>query len=748
MNRGGRPRNAWTPSRKRKLARLHTLTTLDMNEITEVLRAHEFNPSSSDVQKRLRELLPRDYAKDWKYFRPLKGHSMSSRLDRLRRKQHDQSSNAQSVSSNDQTKGNDFREFEGPALAFRNYLGPHEVARQHVESSERESQSQLVIPALVLLDGSSIMATIEEHPELSRPRQSSTPTSTSTSQISRASSVLNLERIEERLKRSSSFIKHVQAVLRLSSTNSWRSSLSWRSSAVSVQSLLRMQGIVNSILRSRPTSEASTNALDLTSPDNIEPLAEHQSPEPRLSTVLKIAPSSENDVGYPEQESHPATPRVTIPRGLFLSEKEERLWHELIGDTDLECPFSARPEFAGMSLHWRLCCRHWVRRSKPICQGCGMQTSHRLAKLNSGRHDITSNYAEKDYIVLESLGQQDYFGNTPLHFAAGSPNWEAGFFMNKIISAPIKAVNTSGATFLHVLFEYLGSFAMLRNAVPLLRQLANYDFPFSLRDCHGRTAIHMLFDNHSRLLEKLHSQTDQDTVLEILDITELKNKRLMDNLGRSTSDLIRLDVLGYPFPRPPSATGNTFIGAISELTFNTKKWLASTASTDKCSWVDSSGDTALIAIMKSWIMENDETELPGIIKTLVQSGSAVDMRDRAGNTALAIATKRGLRPAVTALLDLGANLHCTNYMGVSILRDARRQLRQARRDDDDKLYAMILSCVALMIDNGAVMQPTGYQEWALPCSPLALNPELHDEVVSLRTLHPSEDTNLDLWNAI
>jgi len=41
---GGRPRNAWTPSRQRKLVRLYTLTLLTKEEIKKVLEAPQFNP--------------------------------------------------------------------------------------------------------------------------------------------------------------------------------------------------------------------------------------------------------------------------------------------------------------------------------------------------------------------------------------------------------------------------------------------------------------------------------------------------------------------------------------------------------------------------------------------------------------------------------------------------------------------------------------------------------------------------------
>lgn len=508
---------------------------------------------------------------------------------------------------------------------------------------------------------------------------------------------------------------------------------------------MRVRGVVISILRSRPASETEQNAPALSIAGNIVPSCEGQLLESDASAVLESAPPNEASLDPPEQQRPPTPIQPTYPKSPSLSETEERIWHEMIQESGLNSPFSARPEFTGMCLQWRICCQEWVKRRKPMCRGCGLRDIHRQAKLNTSH--ILSSGNEETSILSETTNQADYFGNTPLHFAAGSPTWQIGYMMNRIgDSAATTMVNTSGSTFLHVLFEYLRSSVALRDVVPVVRCLASQDFPFTLRDCHGRTAIHMLFDNRHRLLERLFSWKDHDTLLYILDIMQLGNNTLMDNLGRNIDDLIRHDTT--PGQRKPDAAGYSFIGAMSELSSDPTKWLLSTVATDKYSWIDSNGDTALIALIKSWNADKDETQLPDIIQKLVQSGSAVDMRDRAGNTALAIATRRGLRPAVTALLNLGACIHSRNYLGVSILRGARRELRQTRRDEEDKLYAMILSCITLLVDKGAVMHPSGYQEWAAPSSPLAQDPLLHTEVLALQNRHNRDNTNIDLMSGL
>jgi len=70
-----------------------------------------------------------------------------------------------------------------------------------------------------------------------------------------------------------------------------------------------------------------------------------------------------------------------------------------------------------------------------------------------------------------------------------------------------------------------------------------------------------------------------------------------------------------------------------------------------------------------------------VIHTAV--GAQIHMRDRRGETALAIAAQRGLRPAVKTLIELGASIHTTNYRGTSILSNARKTMRRAKETGND-----------------------------------------------------------------
>lgn len=88
------------------------------------------------------------------------------------------------------------------------------------------------------------------------------------------------------------------------------------------------------------------------------------------------------------------------------------------------------------------------------------------------------------------------------------------------------------------------------------------------------------------------------------------------------------------------------------------------------------------------------------------------MRDRKGDTALAIAARRGFRTIVTLLLKKGSNANCRNYRRVGLLRQTMKSMREAW--GNDRLWAMIYSCHIALIDAGATSDPTDEDEWMLP----------------------------------
>ncbi|PVH67852.1 hypothetical protein DL98DRAFT_579061 [Cadophora sp. DSE1049] len=96
---------------------------------------------------------------------------------------------------------------------------------------------------------------------------------------------------------------------------------------------------------------------------------------------------------------------------------------------------------------------------------------------------------------------------------------------------------------------------------------------------------------------------------------------------------------------------------------------------------------------------------------LITARCSIHMRDRTGNTALAIATRRGLRPVAEILLKRGAHVHSRDSMGVGILSRAESTMIEAKNTGDERLYARILSCIMLLIEAGAKAEPTEQDEW-------------------------------------
>lgn len=138
------------------------------------------------------------------------------------------------------------------------------------------------------------------------------------------------------------------------------------------------------------------------------------------------------------------------------------------------------------------------------------------------------------------------------------------------------------------------------------------------------------------------------------------------------------------------------------------EWLAVT---DCIAWVDVNGDTVLFALLKYWSYEHDELQLKDMIMEMVRLGAQIDMRDRQGDTALAIAARRGLRPALLTLIDSGASIHSRNCRGTGSLRQTRKSLRREEESGDDKLYAMVLSCLTCLLDLKALDKFSIFREF-------------------------------------
>jgi len=665
--------------------------------------------SSRDIQKKLKDLLPRDYTKEYRHYRPKDEHSTSLRFNRLlkseerqsrddQRRELSQSERSNTQISNHLDSSDPAHLFEGPSWAFRNYAKDTEIgaflsARAYLIEAGEKVGSQLVDPSRLLLDGSSIEPTIIDscikHSNRATPvsirlgcnapsRESSIPSAPPKNiamlplrdSLSRMASTISLNSVEERLgRRTTAVARHVCSVLRYSSSSSLSTVSSWRSSRSSLWNFTLPQKNSESVIPSTDSSESRQ-----------------------------------------EEEHHPCR--------LSKSEQLQLIWDETIDGSRLDQSSIQRPT-SDPRLTKRTCCFEYRTNSgdgsdEDMCSFCGKCHIHLLAQSPKNLEKIAANFQQQ-------INRKDYLDNGPLHFAAKSGVKNPKALLDFIKSgADALAKNTCGQTFLHMLFQNVG----LRH-VPqlfgLLRYLESLNFPFSSRDHHGRLPCHIL-------LEAMHLANNErdisvDLLVELFYILK-PDIDSMDNAGHSIRSYI-LAPSGGPskcqhemilsrYPISHNAEVD-FQGTLGEMSGGwTEYWKEWLAVEGRSTWIDRGGDTAMTALLKCWSYDSDELLLQDIIRKMVELGCQIDMRDRVGRTSLAIAVCRGLRPAVVTLLDLGASMRTRTYRGTSIYALAKKRCRWARRNRFDKIYAMIWSCRLALLDHGKEIRHEGcseYLEW-------------------------------------
>lgn len=336
-----------------------------------------------------------------------------------------------------------------------------------------------------------------------------------------------------------------------------------------------------------------------------------------------------------------------------------------------------------------------------------MQAVHQYFAESKG-HEIPRS------ILSQHIQEKDYFDNGPLHFAARFNHKTPDLLLRMIdMGEDIHLRNTCGATFLHVLFRFLEPNQVL-DCLPLLRRLSVLNFPFLSRDHWGRQPVHLL-------LKRFHySSLDTVDKLEEAFAVMKPDVDALDVKGRSARGLMSRPVGRAQYKAPeflskfPISRNSTiqFAVVLSEMKGDWTAWMKWVSIEERWAWIDSNRDTALIALLKYWDHDQDELLSPNIIKEMVVLGSQIEMRDRNGDTALAVATKRGLCLAVKSLIELQASIHTTKR-GDGILRSARTEMLLAKKNGQDELYAKILNCVICLIDLGACENPSSRREfWA------------------------------------
>lgn len=260
--------------------------------------------------------------------------------------------------------------------------------------------------------------------------------------------------------------------------------------------------------------------------------------------------------------------------------------------------------------------------------------------------------------------------------------------------------------------------------------MALLDFDFTVCDHFGRNILHrILFDSSSYTF-------DISVLEEFVSITNI-DPGAMDCFGRSI-----LMYLSRITVRSPNVLYSQESGRLSatinenasvsctyreRLKANSQddvnKWLAELLISGHLNKMDSDGNTPLSAILKEWDVEDCTPFLCDVVKYMLDRGAEVHMRDRAGNPAVIIAATRGLRPVVNLLLLAGSNVHTRTYEQVGALSQLKTAMNKAQREEKDVVYARQLSCCNLLVDFGAISNPTGKDEWMLPSARASLPSE-------------------------
>jgi ankyrin repeat protein len=412
-----------------------------------------------------------------------------------------------------------------------------------------------------------------------------------------------------------------------------------------------------------------------------------------------------------------------------LSSYEQMSWDELVDETKLAPPAQFRLIHPEISLNLRPCCGAIDNLDEiSSCSTCGFSSAH-----NNGRHCVEIlNQGLGTYVFSCFMGSIDRFGNTPLHFAAASADITTTALKTIIMGGVnINARNTSGENFMHVL--NVAGLGDITEHLDLLGFLNDTDFRFSDRDIHGRTIAHRYFEGHKPWEISMDNLTEIFRLLRVdisavnnlgydFGLSELMSNRRPAHLENSIDRLHRL----LSRHRNPayqnvdfrawflSALNRRIHGPMGVELLGLEEWLRAVRNESLCKWVDINGDTPLTTLVKYYPeIGGEEIMFRVMIRCLVSDGCDINARDRRGYTALAIATRRGLRPIVSCLLNYGALVNTRSYHGTSTISHAATCLRRAQKLRDEKLYGKIVSCISLIADKGAKTEPSVYEEFGV-----------------------------------
>lgn len=336
----------------------------------------------------------------------------------------------------------------------------------------------------------------------------------------------------------------------------------------------------------------------------------------------------------------------------------------------------------------------------------------------------TGGYLFGMYHINDNYQDIDSLGNTKLHYAAALSAARLALTTIQLLinqGVDVAARNRSGQTFMHVLNtkEFIEGQG-IRCYIELLGFLSRLNFPLSQRDFHGRTIAHLLYK--ARVLSAGGvtdiSNSEVHQIIQILD-TDMNT---LDNHGFNVGDellqstetvksgiydkLIRINILNaakgeltrvVDCGRSARLQAN-FRESLTKPDWTPEMWTQWLQKDRLIDWIDIHGDTPLTALLKNRRSEEQQAALATMIPKLVQLGVEVNMRDRKGHTAIAIAAIRGSLSCVQALLDSGASVDVVNYNGRDIVSMAAWRMKMAKQEGKTQCYASILACTNLIMD--------------------------------------------------